>query len=108
MVWSPYPFPNVVLLAGLQMKERSSARRIQAGVFLPGGEKHWKIHVGLRPELEEPIVRLSALVNLPQLRQRTSSTTPNERRSVRASRSAPRACSGDMYATVPTSVQMFG
>jgi hypothetical protein len=28
-------------------------------------------------------------------------TTPNEKRSERASMSRPRACSGDMYATVP-------
>ena len=30
------------------------------------------------------------------------STTPNENKSVRASRISPRACSGDMQATVPT------
>ena len=29
------------------------------------------------------------------------STTPSENRSERASSSSPRACSGDMYATVP-------
>ena len=32
------------------------------------------------------------------------STTPKENRSVRASSSSPRACSGDMYATVPSVV----
>ncbi len=32
------------------------------------------------------------------------STTPNENRSVRGSTSSPRACSGDMYAIVPTVV----
>ena len=32
------------------------------------------------------------------------STTPKENRSVRASNSLPRTCSGDMYATVPTAV----
>ena len=32
------------------------------------------------------------------------STAPKENRSVRASSSFPRACSGDMYATVPTAV----
>ena len=32
------------------------------------------------------------------------STTPNEKRSVRPSMSPPRACSGDMYATVPSVV----
>ncbi len=30
------------------------------------------------------------------------STTPSEKRSVRASSASPRACSGDMYATVPS------
>ncbi len=30
------------------------------------------------------------------------STTPSENKSERASNSSPRACSGDMYATVPT------
>ena len=30
------------------------------------------------------------------------STTPKENRSLRASNSSPRTCSGDMYATVPT------
>jgi len=29
-------------------------------------------------------------------------TAPKENRSVRVSKSLPRACSGDMYATVPT------
>jgi hypothetical protein len=32
------------------------------------------------------------------------STAPNENRSVRASSSFPRTCSGDMYATVPSAL----
>ena len=35
------------------------------------------------------------------------STVPNENKSVRASNSLPRVCSGDMYATVPSAVPGF-
>ena len=47
---------------------------------------------------------VSCVVSPPKGRRPPSisySTTPNEKRSLRASVAPPRACSGDMYATVP-------
>ena len=61
----------------------------------PGERDEQKVLVGRAPQDAKRLLRFA------QSGEEPCPTTPNEKTSDRASTAMPRACSGDMYPTVP-------
>ena len=57
---------------------------------------------GVRFRIASNVTAVVAPINAIRPVAISYSTAPSENRSLRASRSSPRACSGDIYATVPS------